>query len=39
MKKSADGRDSFYRQLKLDKHTMKLVKCFRKVKHKLLNEK
>lgn len=33
-----DGKNKFYRELKLDKQTKKLIKAFRKVKEELLKK-
>ena len=38
MSKCNDGKLDFYRKLELDKHDMKLVKYFRLLKQRMLNE-
>ena len=34
-----NGKDKFYKKLKLDKDTRKILKWFKKVKDDMLNEK
>jgi len=34
-----DGKDAFYRTLKLDKEYMKIIKCFRSISQEMKNGK